>query len=100
MHTVADGAWGKYIPVGGRVLLSLLFIIAGFGKISGFSGTVGYIASAGLPFPEVLAVLTILIELGGGALLLLGLHARHAAVALALFTLLTVVFFHNALADA
>ena len=50
----------------GRILLALIFITSGFGKISGFDGTAGYIASKGLPAASVVAALTILIELGGG----------------------------------
>ena len=49
----------------GRILLALLFLPAGLSKISGFSGTVGYIGSAGLPLPEVAAALAIVVEVGG-----------------------------------
>ena len=37
----------------GRVLLALLFIPAGFSKIGGFAGTVGYAAAKGVPMPEL-----------------------------------------------
>ena len=50
----------------GRILLAALFIMSGFGKIGGFEGTTGYIASKGLPLPQLLTALTILVELGGG----------------------------------
>ena len=79
----------------GRILLAVIFITSGFGKISGFEGTVGYIASKGLPMPQVLAALTILVELGGGILLVLGWKARWAALVIALFTLLAGFLFHN-----
>ena len=79
----------------GRILLAALFIISGFGKIGGFEGTAGYIASKGLPMPQVLAALTILVELGGGILLAVGFKARWAALAIAVFTLLAAVLFHN-----
>ena len=79
----------------GRLLLAALFIISGFGKIGGFEGTAGYIASKGLPMPQVLAALTILVELGGGILLAVGFKARWAALAIAVFTLLAAVLFHN-----
>jgi putative oxidoreductase len=78
-----------------RVLLALMFILAGFGKIGGFSGTAGYIASKGLPLPQLVAVLTIAVELGGGLAVLAGLYTRWAALALALFTLAASVLFHN-----
>ena len=52
-----------------RILLAAMFILSGFSKITGFDGTVGYIASKGLPMPQVVAALTILVELGGGIML-------------------------------
>jgi putative oxidoreductase len=79
----------------GRLLLAALFIMSGFGKIGGFEGTAGYIASKGLPVPQVLAALTIAIELGGGVLLAIGWKARWAALAIAVFTLIAAVIFHN-----
>jgi putative oxidoreductase len=79
----------------GRVLLALIFVTSGFGKIGGFEGTAGYIASKGLPLPQVLAALTILIELGGGILLIVGWKARWAALAIAIFSVLAAVIFHN-----
>ena len=79
----------------GRILLGLLFVFSGFGKIGGFEGAVGYIASKGLPMPQIVAVLTILIELGGGLLLIFGFFTRWTALALAAFTLLAALIFHN-----
>ena len=79
----------------GRALLALLFIPSGFGKIAGFAGTAGYIASKGLPLPEVLTALTIAIELGLGLLLLVGWQARWAALGLAIFVAIITPIFHN-----
>jgi putative oxidoreductase len=79
----------------GRVLLGVLFLPAGLLKLTGFAGTAGYIASAGLPLPEVGAALAIVIEIGGGAALIAGFHARLAAQVLAVFTLVATVCFHN-----
>lgn len=79
----------------GRVLLALMFLDAGYGKIGGFAGTAGYITSKGLPLPEVLAAATLALELLGGLLLVIGWKARWAAAALALFTVLASVIFHN-----
>ena len=79
----------------GRLLLAYLFIPAGIGKLTGFAGTVGYITSKGLPMPEVLAVLAIVVEIGAGIALLVGFKTRWAALLLALFTLGAAVFFHN-----
>lgn len=79
----------------GRALLAVIFIYSGFGKITGFAGTAGAIASKGLPMPEILTAITIAIELGGGLLLLLGWKARWAALAIFLFLIPTTLLFHN-----
>jgi putative oxidoreductase len=78
----------------GRVLLAAMFVLAGYSKIGGFDGTVGYIASKGLPLPSALAVGTIALELVAGIALAVGYKARWAALALAAFTLLASVLFH------
>ncbi|PKO31696.1 MAG: DoxX family protein [Betaproteobacteria bacterium HGW-Betaproteobacteria-9] len=78
-----------------RLLLAALFLPAGIGKITGFAGTVGYIASVGLPMPTVAAVVAIAVEVLGGLALIVGFGTRWAAVALALFTLGASFFFHN-----
>jgi putative oxidoreductase len=78
----------------GRVLIAVLFILAGFGKLMGFDGAVKTIAGAHIPMPEVAAVITIIIELGGGILLVLGWKARWAALAIAVFTVIASFIFH------
>src|SRR6187551_42272 len=83
----------------GRVLIALLFIPAGFGKIAGFAGTAGYIASKGVPLPEVAAAIAIAVELGLGLLLLVGLQTRWAALGIAVFTAVITFIFHNLFAD-
>jgi len=79
----------------GRLLIALLFIPGGFGKIAGFAGTVGYIASRGVPLPEVCAAIAIIVELGFGLLLLVGYQTRWAALGIALFTIVITFIFHN-----
>ena len=76
----------------GRILLSLIFITSGFGKISGYAGTQAYMESAGVP--GVLLPLVIAVELLGGIALLLGWRARIVAFLLAGFTLLSALLFH------
>ena len=78
----------------GRVLLSLIFIVAGYSKIGGYAGTAGYMESAGVP--GELLPLVILAELGGGIAILLGLFTRPVAVALAGFSVISGVIFHGA----
>lgn len=91
--TTTSGA--DIVALLGRVLIAYLFIPAGFGKLMGFAGTVGYISSVGLPLPQVGAAIAVAMELGVGILFLLGYKTRLVAVLLALFTLATAVFFHN-----
>lgn len=88
-------ALSHYGPLAGRILIALIFVFAGFGKITGFEGTVGYIASKGLPLPQLAAVGAIIIELSGGIMLVLGLKTRWAAAAILIFTGLAALFFHN-----
>jgi len=83
-----------YGPFAGRVLLALIFVISGFGKITGFEGTVGYIASKGMPLPQLAAVGAIAIELIGGCLLIVGWQTRWAATAIFLFLIPTTLIFH------
>lgn len=77
-----------------RILLALMFVLAGFSKITNFAGTAGYIGAGGLPMPQVLAALTIVLELGGGLALMFGYRTRWIALALGLFTLLVSFLFH------
>lgn len=79
----------------GRLLLVLLFLPAGFSKIAGFAGTVGYIGSKGLPMPALGAAIAIVVEVGGSLALIAGLRTRVAALALAVFTLVATFVFHN-----
>ena len=84
----------NYGPLAGRLLLALIFVISGYSKIVGFDGTVGYIASKGLPLPQVAAVTAIVVELGAGILLIIGWKTRWAATALFLFLIPTTLIFH------
>ena len=83
------------IVVVGRVLLALMFVLSGFGKLGNIAGTAGYIASGGLPAATALAVLVGLFEVLAGLALAIGFKARWAALGLALFTLLASLLFHQ-----
>jgi len=79
----------------GRILLALIFVVSGVGKITGYAGTAAVMAAKGLPIVDVLLPLTIAVELGGGLLLALGWKARWAAAALFLFLIPTTLIFHQ-----
>lgn len=78
----------------GRILLATIFVISGAGKIFKFAATAGYMASKGLPLPEVLLVGTIVIELLGGLMLAAGLKARWVALVIFLWLIPTTFIFH------
>jgi putative oxidoreductase len=83
------------LVVAGRVLLALMFVMAGISKLGNIAGTAGYIASAGLPLATALAVATGLFEVLAGLALAVGFQARWAALSLGLFTLLASLMFHK-----
>lgn len=82
----------------GRVLASILFIVAGFSKIGTFAGTSAYVGTV-LPFPEVITALVIVIELVGGLMVLVGFRMQLAAASIAIFSILAAFLFHFDLAD-
>jgi putative oxidoreductase len=81
----------------GRILLALMFVLAGLNKISGYSGMQGYMDSMGVP--GALLPLVIALEVVGGLALMLGWHTRLTAFLLAGFTLLATLIFHSNLGD-
>jgi putative oxidoreductase len=89
----------RYLPLLGRILIGVPFMLSGFGKLMAHDATVGYIGSMGLPLPQLGWLIALTVELGGGALLVLGYRARGVAAVLAVFTLATALFFHRNFAD-
>jgi putative oxidoreductase len=89
----------RYLSLIGRVLIGVPFAMSGFGKLAAYSATTAYIASAGLPAPPLAYVIAVLVELGGGLLLIAGYQARSVALALAVFSLAAAASFHNNFAD-
>ena len=81
----------------GRVLLALMFLLAGINKITGYAGTQGFMESMGVP--GVLLPLVILLEVLGGVLLMLGWHTRIVAFLMAGFTIVATLIFHSNLGD-
>lgn len=79
----------------GRVLLGLIFLVSGVRKAMGYSGTVAFFGSIGLPYPEILAPAVIVLEIGAALLLMVGWQARLAALALVAFTLAATLIAHR-----
>jgi len=88
-----------YLPLVGRILMAAIFVMSGIGKITNPAATIGYISAMGLPFPELGLVAAICIEVIGGVLLVVGYFTRPVAVALAAFSIITGLIFHNAIGD-
>jgi putative oxidoreductase len=86
-----------YLHLAGRILLALIFILSGIGKIPDPAGTAGYMESMGVP--GILVWPTILLEILGGIAIVLGFQTRIAAFALAIFTIAAAVIFHSNFAD-
>lgn len=86
---------GGIVPLIGRILISAVFIIAGIGKIRGFSGEEMFVASKHLPLPAVALGIAMIIELVGGLAILAGLYTRFAAWIVFLYMIPTTFLFHN-----
>lgn len=97
--TSVSSATNGVLPLIARVSIAAIFLLSGVAKLTAPAGTIGYIASAGLPLPEVGYAIALLVEIVGGLLLVVGYRTRLVAAALALFTVAAAVFFHNALGD-
>jgi putative oxidoreductase len=89
----------RYLPFLGRLLLGLPFAMSGFGKLAAYGKTTAMIAAAGLPVPPLAYAVAVIVELGGGLLLVAGYQVRAAALVLAVFSIAAASSFHNNFAD-
>ena len=89
----------RYLPFAGRLLIGLPFAMSGLSKLAAASPTIEMIRAAGLPLPPLAFAIAVIVELGGGLLLVAGLRTRIVAAALALFSLAAAMAFHNNFAD-
>lgn len=85
----------QYGPLAGRILMALIFLVSGFGKITGFAGTAGFMASKGMPFAEVLLAGALVFELAGAIMLILGWRVHWGALLLIVFMIPATLMFHN-----
>ena len=81
----------------GRILLALIFIISGYGKIGGYAGTLGYMEAMGVP--GALLPLVIALEILAPIAIIVGYRARIAAFLLAGFSIVSAMLFHRAVGD-
>jgi putative oxidoreductase len=97
--TTTTTGWTDILSLTGRLLLALIFFISGLNKIADPAGTIGYIESAGLPFPQLALVVAIAFEVVGSMLLIIGFRTRLVAAGLAGFTIASAFGFHMDFAD-
>jgi putative oxidoreductase len=83
----------------GRLFMSSLFVLYGYFKLTGYAGTVAYMGKQGLPAQSLFAILAIVIELGGGILILIGYQTRLVALGLAIYVLVAALIAHSHLSD-
>jgi len=81
----------------GRVLMAIIFVMAGVGKIADYAGTQGYMEMMGVP--GALLPLVIITEVGGGLAIILGFQTRLVALALAGFSVISAIIFHADFGD-
>ncbi len=86
---------GLYIPLLGRILLSLIFLFSGLGKLSSWKGTAAYMAAKRMPMVPFFLLGAMVLEIGGGLSVLLGWETRIGSLALILFLLPAALIFHN-----
>jgi putative oxidoreductase len=89
----------RYLPLIGRVMIGFPFVMSGVGKAAAYSQTTAMIAAAGLPVPPLAFLVAVLLEPGGGLLLIAGYQVRAVALAQALFCVVAGVAFHSNFAD-
>ena len=77
----------------GRIFISLIFLLAGIGKIFNYEGTIGYMESHGIP--GYLLIPAIVIEILFPLLVIIGYKTKFSAMILSLFAILLAIIFHT-----
>jgi len=83
----------------GRILISIIFLISGISKVTTPAATIAYVATAGLPFPQLGLVIGIMVELVLAPALVLVYRTRWVAAVIAAYCVATAIFFHRSFAD-
>jgi putative oxidoreductase len=89
----------RYFPLAGRLLIGLPFVLFGLGKATTYAATVSMIQASGLPFPPLAFLTAVTLEIAGGLMLVAGYKVRPVAFLLAIFSIVTAIYFHGNLAD-
>lgn len=92
-----NGNFAAAIDFLGRLFISVLFLMAGLNKISGYDATAGWMEAMGVP--GALLPLVIFTEVFGALAIIIGFQTRLAALGLAVFSVASAAIFHNDLAN-
>jgi putative oxidoreductase len=79
----------------GRFLLALIFLVSAYGKIADWQGAINFMAEKGIPSPEVLLPIALVVEVLGSLMLIVGFKAQWAALALVVFLIPATYYFHD-----
>ena len=91
--------WKALANLIGRILLVLIFLQSGIGKVGNFEGTVKYMASHGMPLPTLFLIGAIFFELVGSITVITGYFTRFGALLLIIFLIPTTLIFHTHFTD-
>lgn len=89
------GSSRSFLLLTARIAIVVLFIIFGYPKLTGFSGTVQYMTSLGAPMPMLAAIVAVVMEVPAAILIVLGFFTRPLAVIFVFYTLGTTVIGHH-----
>lgn len=95
MNTTATTTYNPIVPLVARLLMAAIFLVFGVRKVLAFAGTAAYFTKLGFPAAEVFTVIAIIVEIGGGILLVIGWRTRWVAWLLALFVLIAMLMAHR-----
>lgn len=99
MFNILELTMQKYLLLIGRIFLTLIFIMAGLGKVMDFAGTQQYMSAYGMPLTSFFLIVAFLIEILGSLSILLGWKAKWGALALIIFLIPTTLIFHTHFSD-
>ena len=95
INTTATGGNTSTVLLVGRILVGILFLVAGIMKVMNIAGTTGYMTRLGFPAPELMAYLSTIIELVSGVLLIIGWQTRRVAWLLIVYVLIATGMAHR-----
>jgi len=99
MNTATVHTTTRFLPFAGRLLIGGIFLMSGLTKIAAYAGVTAAISTAGLPLAPLGFVIALVVEIGLGLLLVVGYRTRPAALGLAIWCVVTAIFFHRNFAD-